>query len=146
MLKNLTSVYKILNVGYSKMELYQIKKGIVVIGDSGVGKSTMFSAIHDGSDSLCKMRNPVTKRMVIDYKPEITDRTFKIGHKKTAETLLPTIKDISGHEDMFIIDVCGLKDSDGDLTEISNYFLIKRLFNKIENLAIIIPFTLESIT
>ena len=84
--------------------------------------------------------------MVIDYKPDFMERTFKIGHKKTSETLLPSMQDISGHEDMYIIDVCGLKDSDGHLTEITNYFLIKKLFNMIENLVILIPFTLESIT
>ena len=106
MAKGLTSLFRILTIGFGKVETYQIHRAILVIGDTGCGKSTLLSALHHGSDSLCMTLRPLTDEdlckknknrraggrdrpaakqlmiKVIEYKEEIIERAFKIGHKK----------------------------------------------------------------
>ena len=72
-----------------------------------------------GGKRLPVDNKPVTKR-VIEYKDDVTKRAFKIGHKKKSETFLPSIQIMTGVDDTYIIDMAGLKDLDGHLTEITN--------------------------
>ena len=72
-------------------------------------------------------------------------RAFKIGHQKSSETFLPSIQSLAGEDGTYIIDMAGLKDLDGHLTEITNQFINKKLFNMVDNMVILIPFTMGSL-
>ena len=86
---------------------------------------------------------PVTK-WVIDFKEDET-RVFKIGHQCKSETFFPLAKRF-GDDGTILFDLAGLKDRDGDLTETANQFINKKLFNVVENMVILIPFTVESLS
>jgi GTPase Era involved in 16S rRNA processing len=92
---------------------------VLVIGDTGVGKSTIMSFLSGSS-------------LVVRYeglKPTLDNASaskIKIGHEKYSETSVPTKVVI---EDMAFYDCPGFKDNKGEEYEISNSFFVQRLLD-----------------
>ena len=149
----------VLEAAFKKIKQFRIRKAYLVIGNTGCGKSTLLSAILYGSNVLAlkkitkniEVRQPdgtftqkVSTKTVIDYKDDQMERAFKIGHSNKSETFFPTFVKIEGEEDSYLIDIAGLDDTGGILLEFVNQFINKKLFNLIENLVILIPFTVDA--
>jgi ABC-type nitrate/sulfonate/bicarbonate transport system ATPase subunit len=78
---------------------------VLVIGDTGVGKSTILS--------LMAGRNLVVKHNGLNTVIDSVDSssTLKIGHEKYSQTSIPT-KVVIGNSDFF--DCSGFRDNRGD--------------------------------
>ena len=92
---NIANLRGVLEKGFQMIERYRINEAILVIGDTGCGKSTLLSALVEGSDALYEkeivsevpvkkggkvIKMKKTKKKVIDYKEEVKQRVFPIGH------------------------------------------------------------------
>lgn len=103
-------------------------QAVIVIGDTGVGKSTIMSFLSGSS-------------LVIRYeglKPTLDNSgasKIKIGHEKYSETSVPTKVVI---ENMAFYDCPGFKDNKGEEYEISNSFFVQRLLDIYEKVKIIL--------
>ena len=149
----------VLEAAFLKIKQVRIRKAYLVIGNTGCGKSTLLSALLYGSKVLVQkksIRNVQIKqpdgtfktstkaKNVIDYRDDQVERAFKIGHSNQSETFFPTFVKIEGEEDTYLIDIAGLDDTGGMFLEFINQFINKKLFNLIENLVILIPFTVDA--
>lgn len=133
---------------------------MLVIGDTGCGKSTLLSALVNGPDSLYLKKIPVqtpvkkkgqettyktTFKFVIDYKDEVKERVFPIGHQaNVSETFFPGFQEVPNQPNSYFIDIAGLKDTGGEMMEFVNQFINKKIFSATKNLKILIPFTVET--
>lgn len=78
------------------------------------------------------------KRSVIDFKAEVPNKVFPIGHSGAqSETFFPGFHRIDN--DTFYVDIAGLSDSGGDLIEFTNQFINKYLFSKADQIKFLIP-------
>lgn len=96
------------------------QRAVLVIGDTGVGKSTILSYLA-GNKLIVKHNGLNTVIDSID-----SQNKLKIGHEKYSETTVPTKIVI---EDLDFFDCSGFKDNRGDEFEISNSFFLQRLFS-----------------
>lgn len=156
---NLQSLRRVLELGFTKISNHNIENGVFVLGNTGCGKSTLLSALVDGSEALeeksvtleikvKKKGQEIIKKVqkrVIDYKDEVMQRAFKIGHNSQSETFLPSFRAIPNLENSYYIDLAGLGDTDGDMLEFSNQFINKKLFSLVKNVIVLIPFTATSL-
>jgi predicted GTPase len=95
------------------------ESAILVIGDTGVGKSTIMSFLS-GAQLTVRLDG---------LKPSLDNREggfIKIGHQKFSETSVPTKIVL---ENMAFYDCPGFKDNKGEEYEISNSFFIQRLLD-----------------
>ena len=94
-------------------------QAVLMIGDTGVGKSTIMSFLSGAS-------------MTIRYeglKPTLDNdgpSKIKIGHEKYSETSVPTRVEI---QDMAFYDCPGFKDNQSEEREIANSFFVQRLLD-----------------
>ena len=93
-------------------------QAIIVIGDTGVGKSTIM-AFLSGAEMMVRYDG---LKPVLDCK----DPTIKIGHEKYSETSVPNKLVI---DDLAFYDCPGFKDNKGEEYEISNSFFVQRLLD-----------------
>ena len=94
-------------------------EAIIVIGDTGVGKSTIL-AFLSGYDLFVRYDG---LKPVLDCPNE---KAIKIGHNKYSETSIPNKILI---ENYAFYDCPGFKDNKGEEYEISNSFFIQRLLD-----------------
>ncbi|MDD9334877.1 MAG: hypothetical protein PV347_02365 [Rickettsiaceae bacterium] len=106
------------------------KKGILLLGDTGAGKSTL-AHVFTGR-KLQAIKNGVTNEMVIDAMQPLDD--IVIGHKLASETKIPN-KCL--FKDLTIWDCPGFNDTD-PVQEIANNFYIKRLFETTNQLKFVL--------
>lgn len=95
------------------------ESAVLVIGDTGVGKSTIMSFLS-GAQLTVRLDG---------LKPSLDNREgglIKIGHQKFSETSVPTKIVL---ENMAFYDCPGFKDNKGEEYEISNSFFIQRLLD-----------------
>lgn len=103
-------------------------EAVIMIGDTGVGKSTIMSFLA-GSELVVKFDG---------LKPTLdtTQKTkIKIGHEKFSETSVPTKVVI---ENMAFYDCPGFKDNKGEEYEISNSFFVQRLLDIYQKVKIVL--------
>lgn len=95
------------------------ESAVLVIGDTGVGKSTILSFLS-GAELTVRLDG---------LKPRLDNTEggmIKIGHEKYSETSVPTKIVLDG---MAFYDCPGFKDNKGEEFEISNSFFIQRLLD-----------------
>ena len=95
------------------------RQAVLVIGDTGVGKSTIISLL--AGLKLVVKNNGLN--IIIDSADAETK--VKIGHQKYSETTVPTKIVI---DDLDFFDCSGFRDNRGDQFQISNSFFLQRLF------------------
>jgi energy-coupling factor transporter ATP-binding protein EcfA2 len=95
------------------------QEAIIVIGDTGVGKSTIMSFLA-GAQLVVKYDG------LKPYLDNSNSSKIKIGHEKYSETSIPTKVVIDG---MAFYDCPGFKDNKGEEYEISNSFFVQRLLD-----------------
>ncbi|WP_375318672.1 hypothetical protein [Candidatus Tisiphia endosymbiont of Oplodontha viridula] len=106
------------------------KKGILLLGNTGAGKSTL-AHLLSGKKLKAIMDNE-TDELVIDAMQPLAD--IVIGHKMSSETRIPN-KCFA--KDLTIWDCPGFNDTD-PVQEIANSFYIKRLFETTEQLKFVL--------
>ena len=94
-------------------------EAVIVIGDTGVGKSTIMSFMS-GAELVVKFDG---LKPTLD---SVNQTRIKIGHEKYSETSVPTKVVI---DKMAFYDCPGFKDNKGEEYEISNSFFIQRLLD-----------------
>lgn len=156
----MSNLKAVLQKGFSNIEKFTIDDAILVIGDTGCGKSTLLSALVNGPESLeekitykevpKKKKNEIVgwktvKEKVIDYKDDVKDRVFPIGHGNKSETFFPGFQSVPNKENSYFVDIAGLKDTGGDMMEFTNQFINKKLFSSAKRLIILVPFVADSI-
>lgn len=101
---------------------------VLVIGDTGVGKSTILSFLS-GSPLVVKFDG---------LKPTLDNvgaAKIKIGHEKYSETSIPTKVVI---DKIAFYDCPGFKDNKGEEYEISNSFFVQRLLELYQKVKIVL--------
>ncbi|WP_425363420.1 hypothetical protein [Candidatus Tisiphia endosymbiont of Hybos culiciformis] len=106
------------------------KKGILLLGNTGAGKSTL-THLFSGR-KLQAIMDDETDELVIDAMQPLDD--IVIGHKMASETKIPN-KCFA--KDIIIWDCPGFNDTD-PVQEIANSFYIKRLFETTEQLKFVL--------
>jgi energy-coupling factor transporter ATP-binding protein EcfA2 len=103
-------------------------EAIIVIGDTGVGKSTIL-AFLSGAELYVRDDN---------LKPTLdcpNNPNIKIGHEKYSETSIPT-KLLIDH--LAFYDCPGFRDNKGEEYEISNSFFVQRLLDIYDKVKIVL--------
>ena len=140
---SLVSIKEVLQEGFKSLEKIRGGNVVLVIGNTGSGKSTMLSSLLRGPKTLekktitfnievlqkdgSKIQKERTKN-VIDNKEDVESKNFIIGHSDTnSETFLPTFiyDDVN---DIFYGDIAGLQDTSGPLIDFINSFMVKKIF------------------
>ncbi|WP_425360854.1 hypothetical protein [Candidatus Tisiphia endosymbiont of Ceraclea dissimilis] len=106
------------------------KKGILLLGNTGAGKSTLAHLLS--GIELQAIRDNATNKLVIDAMYPLEN--IAIGHKMTSETKIPN-KCLA--KDLIIWDCPGFNDTD-PVQEIANSFYIKRLFETTDQLKFVL--------
>lgn len=72
---------------------------------------------------------------------------FKIGHSLAlSQTFIPHFyQDSSSDNDLMFTDIAGLNDSDGELIDLVNCFVNKKIFNIASKVKFLIPFSYNQI-
>ena len=104
------------------------QEAILVIGDTGVGKSTIMSFLA-GAQLVVKYDG------LKPYLDNSSNSKIKIGHEKYSQTSIPTKVVIQG---MAFYDCPGFKDNKGEEYEISNSFFVQRLLDLYRNVKIVL--------
>lgn len=94
-------------------------EAIIVIGDTGVGKSTIMNFLA-GHQLMVRCQG-LKPKLVCETQTDI-----KIGHEKYSETSIPTRTII---ENLAFYDCPGFRDNKGEEYEISNSFFVQRLLD-----------------
>jgi GTP-binding protein EngB required for normal cell division len=102
-------------------------EAIIVIGDTGVGKSTIM-AFLSGAEMIVRYDG---LKPVLDC----PNHPIKIGHEKYSETSIPNKLVI---ENLAFYDCPGFKDNKGEEYEISNSFFVQRLLDIYPKVKIVI--------
>lgn len=102
-------------------------EAIIVIGDTGVGKSTIM-AFLSGAEMTVRYDG---LRPILDC----SNAQIKIGHEKFSETSVPNKIVI---ENLAFYDCPGFKDNKGEEYEISNSFFVQRLLDIYPKVKIVI--------
>lgn len=103
-------------------------QAIIVVGDTGVGKSTIMNFLA-GNRLLVKSEGLKVK--LITEGASI----LKIGHEKYSETSIPTRVYI---EDLAFYDCPGFRDNKGEEYEISNSFFVQKLLDIYQKVKIVL--------
>lgn len=103
-------------------------KAILVIGDTGVGKTTMLSYL--ASKKLVVKAHGLNT--ILDSS---SNDGLKIGHDRFSETRIPHKIVIDG---LAFFDCSGFKDNRGEEYEISNSFFVQRLFEIYKDIKILL--------
>lgn len=104
------------------------KSAVLVIGDTGVGKTTILSFLAKRK-LFIKIHGLNT---ILDAEE---GDGLKIGHDRFSETRVPQKIII---DNMVFFDCSGFKDNRGEEYEISNSFFVKRLFDIYSNIKILL--------
>jgi GTP-binding protein EngB required for normal cell division len=102
-------------------------EAIIVIGDTGVGKSTIMAFL---SGAEMTVRYDGLKPIL-----DCLNHAIKIGHEKYSETSIPNKLVI---ENLAFYDCPGFKDNKGEEYEISNSFFVQRLLDIYPKVKIVI--------
>ena len=117
---NLFKLKEMIHNGISKIPKDpNANEAIIVIGDTGVGKSTIL-AFLSGADLYVRYDG---------LKPTLdcpNNPLIKIGHEKYSETSIPAKVLI---DDLAFYDCPGFRDNKGEEYEISNSFFVQRLLD-----------------
>lgn len=106
---------------------------IVLIGNTGCGKSTMLNSLVFGTESL------VLNKGKIDQQDPQKYQIFAIGHEKhQSKTFLPQFQRELNTMDLWA-DYAGLDDTSGDLIDILNCFLMRQIFQISKSIRILVP-------
>lgn len=99
-------------------------------------------------DGVPQFKTKQIKTKVIDYNKEFAKSKniiFGIGHSKMKScTFLPNFQQ-EDETGLILTDVAGLHDTSGDLIEVINSLIIKRIFMKAESLRFLVPVSYNSI-
>ncbi len=116
---NLKKIKELIQTGISRIPKDpNCNEAVIVIGDTGVGKSTMLSFLA-GAELFVRYDK---------LKPylDCPENIVKIGHGMLAETGIPNKLVI---DKMAFYDCPGFKDNKGEEVEISNSFFVQRLLD-----------------
>ena len=167
-------IVKVLELAFKAIDERSKGDLVIVLGQTGDGKSTMLASLMYGAgaleevetkqkvmvekcdnrgkqiikDGVPQFKSKMMKTKVIDYNKEHRKRknlVFGIGHSKMKScTFLPNWQTEPG-TGLVLTDVAGLQDTSGDLIEVINSLIIKRIFMKAESLRFIVPISYNSI-
>lgn len=132
-----------------KSDLDIIKNGnlVLVVGNTGCGKSTMLSSLIYGPDALQKTAIKAEngkKRYVIDHKDSDKSQ-LRIGHDQSkSQTFWPNFIQDQNSKIIFG-DIAGLEDTSGQTIELLNVLTNKLIFNQAVHLRFLVPLTLPQI-
>lgn len=104
------------------------EQAVIVIGDTGVGKSTIL-AFLSGQELYVRYDG---LKPVLDCP---NNKNIKIGHEKYSETSIPNKVLI---ENLAFYDCPGFRDNKGEEYEISNSFFVQRLLDIYPKVKIVI--------
>ena len=152
----LSNLVAILRVALTTLEQIENQNLVIAYGNTGCGKSTIFSSLVYGSDALTLRNIEVETRVPVDdqgnvksvmKKHKVIDHKdgkdfFEIGHSQhSSKTFFPHfLKDQA--TGLVYADIAGLKDTDGDLIELVNFFINKSIFKKARSLKFLVPITI----
>lgn len=140
---DLATIRDVLQVAFKQLDKIKDADVVLVIGNTGSGKSTMLSSLLKGPDALeskiiefmidipqkdgTKVQKPKTKT-VIDNKQVTQGKDFIIGNSEVmSETFMPHFIYDEVHN-IFYGDIAGLQDTAGPLFDFINSFMVKRIF------------------
>lgn len=126
---------------------------VLLIGNTGAGKSTMLTSLIFGSSSLqwkkltVKLpRGKSTSIGVIEQRDPLGVRTFGIGHQNyRSRTFLPQFKSDKSTGDLYA-DIAGLHDTSGPLIDYINSFIMRQLFRIAKSIRLLVPFPVSQIS
>lgn len=126
---NLSKLQQLIKVGVSSIPKdEQCEEAIIVIGDTGVGKSTIMNFLNDAKLTIkCEGLKP---KLICEG-----ESLIKIGHEKYSETSIPTRVIIGG---LAFYDCPGFRDNKGEEYEISNSFFVQKLLDLYQKVKIVL--------
>ena len=137
---NLIDMVEYLQMAKEYLEGLKNANVVLVLGNTGCGKSTMLSSLVYGPDHLFQIPDPENKKQfVIDKSEGLTG--FKIGHKQQhSQTFFPDFI-LERESDVVFGDIAGLLDTKGPVIELLHIFINKLIFNQACFVRFIVPMT-----
>ena len=136
-INNLDEIQKLISLGESK--LTKEKQAVIVIGDTGEGKSTLINYIAQNKLYAEKKGYPL--KYIVNTDNQLGD--IKIGNTSVSETTIPN-KWID-KDGVAYWDCPGFGDTKGVVQDVANAFYIKKLFDNIENIKVVVVVSEETI-
>lgn len=118
------------------------KEHVIVVGDTGVGKSTVVNYVTDAKLRVKTIKkqsgSSMESKTVIDLDPSDKhfDKRPMIGHDSDSATIIPNCYEDPNSNKVYW-DCPGFKDTRGPEQEIVNSFYIKRLFDSFDKVKIV---------
>ena len=145
---NLDNIIDALKRYFLQMDRDQCKNIVLTLGNTGSGKSTLLGSINVGPKNL-EMKTEVTYRAngakqrikYIDYKSDVVNIPFEIGHGVESKTFYP--KFVNSKDGYNLVDIAGLNDTHGAMSEFVNQLIIKKLLSVASQARFLIVFTLN---
>ena len=134
---------EILDRAFKQLSPIECDDILISIGSTGCGKSTLLGSLVTGAKNMHQIKVGKAKK-IIDYKPNVEWQPFKIGHEQISETFYPKfVKSPSGN--FYIADVAGLYDNNGEMIELINSIIMKKLFTMSSRVRFLIPIPYKSL-
>lgn len=150
----LYEIVSILKAALIDLEKIEDKDIILVLGNTGCGKSTMLNSLLLGSDCLEETKimteimigEKVKKRKKLVIATKDDKMTLKIGHSANqSETFFPHFV-VKQSTDEVWADIAGFNDTNGEMIETINCLINKIIFNKVRSVRFLVPITHQQIT
>lgn len=145
----LFEIVSILNAAQTNLDNINEADLVIVLGNTGCGKSTMLNSLLLGPDFLEERdvkvqvnvngKTKFKKQKRIEQKCEIM--TMTIGHNATkSQTFFPHFIKKKSTNEVFA-DIAGLGDTNGEMVDTINCLINKMIFNRVKSLRFLVPFT-----
>jgi len=133
----ISKIQELISLGDGKIT--KEKEAVIVVGDTGEGKSTLINYI--AQNNLYAEKKGYPPKYIINTDNQLGD--IKIGNTSISETTVPNRW--IDKDGVSYWDCPGFGDTKGVVQDVANGFYIKKLFDNIENVKVVVVVSEETI-